>query len=899
MNFGINLDVCAASSPTRSAYNAGSFAALFPTVTGTITPDTDSVTGQAFERYTATSYRTALAGSLDFVSQGPFSLVFVWRQCQYSSNADRVIYDSTNGGTTIGVQVVARNNFPTTTAGRQLIVRVFDGSTWIVDYATHGPVGGYQALMWSVAVLTVTTTGFSIYVDGLNWITITFGSAIVFPPGTPSPAKIANADFFAFEAWKGALTIPGILAATARVQNRFSLPCRPYLLWTDTYWGESDPGGCTLSDNTYAAVATKYPSLGTNIGHIESRTSPDGIVWTPSPGSDGSGAGLTLPFTLLSGGGVFDACITQLSDGSVVAVTNQTAAGGVLANGHVKTLKAASAAAVRSNTWGNETSITPGIASTLELCTSDLTEDPSNPGTVYACTYRGPLAGPWDCYVYKSADYCTTWGAPVKFFDSVALSMSGAEPGLKFVTTAAAAKYSDLTAGGFLFLVRNETTLSMDEITSPTGLAGSFTRRTTNLVAHSAARFRFLQDGTMVALLRDNSTQYNTVYRRTGVTGGIAQYTATPVAPSIIPTFGDVIHGNNIGQYGNICAEVTPGVLQIITANRLGLYLCSTYARKWPEWQLFGQMPIIVSPSSVATRNPGDTVQFTARGAGGYVWSFTANAPGCSINASTGLVTVGTLGGNFTVRCTDQNGYFDPTQDVTVSCNAAPFLLPDIANLIYHFDYSISANVTAAAGKVSSVLNSNGSTSALTQTTAGLKPNYGTTTQNSLNTIDYSGGAVMHATMPGSGAVAFSNFTRMNVFKMGVTAGLQTLAGNSAAGYVLRVDNGVLRAVDYADGSTTVIFTDLTVLANTAHVAILRRTGTSIECWLDGVKSSVVGVCGTNAIAVTELTGNDVLGSLAEKFLGQECEDAMWSISESSGNITTASATMKSKWGTT
>lgn len=898
------LGIIPAAGPTLSAYaDVASFAALLPNLTGTIAADTDSVTGQAIERYTVGAYRTANAGVFDFASQGPTSFVLVWRQSLYASTADHILLDTTANGTHAGVQIIARDNYPSSTAGRQLIGRVFDGSTWIVDYTTHGPVGGYQALIWSVAVITITATSLSIYVDGLNWITITF-SAITFPPGAASAAKIGNGpfDLLAFEVWQGGLSVLAALAATARLQSRFSLTYKPVLLWTDPNWGESDPAGCTLSDNTYVALATKYPGPGSNIGHIESRTSADGITWSPAPGSDGSGAGNILPFTILTSGGVFDPTVVQLSNGSVIATANQTAAGGTLGNGFVKTLKAANAAAVRSNTWTNETSLTPGTATVLELLTSELTEDPANPGTVYALTYRqtGSETFP-SVMLYKSTDYAATWAAPVKVLDGVADSTYWAEAGLKFVTTAAAAKYSDLTAGTFFIFARDDNHNTMAEVTSATGLVGSFTKRATNLLAHSAARFRFLQDGTMVPLIRDNSTQYNTIYRRTGVSGGIAQYTANPVAPSIIPTFGNVVSGNNIGQYGNICAEVTPGILQIVTANRLGLALCSTYARQWPEWQLYGQMPIVVSPSSVPTKNAGDTVQFTARGAGGYVWSLATNAASSTINSSTGLYTAGNSGpGTDVIRCTDQNGYFDTSKDVSVGVNAGAGALPDLSNLVYHFDAGVGANVTASGGLASSVANSNGTSSALTEATGGLQPGYGTTTLNSLHTLDYAGGKVMNTILPpGSGAVAFSDFTRIVVFKMAALTGLQTLAGNSSAGYVLRIDSGVLRAIDYADASTTVIFTDLTVLANTAHVAVLRRTGTSIECWLDGVKSTVTGTCGTNAIAVTESVGSDLSGSASEAFLGQIGEIAMWKVSESSGNITTASATLKTKWGTT
>jgi hypothetical protein len=315
----------------------------------------------------------------------------------------------------------------------------------------------------------------------------------------------------------------------------------------------------------------------------------------------------------------------QLSNGVILATCSEGTAA------KVRLLRAASPAAARANTWTNEIVITQGTP-ILDDCASNPTEDPANPGHVYCCVYR-QLTGEAKssaCF-YKSTNYGLD-GFPtlVKFADGVADGINYEEPGLAFVPAAGAAKYSDLSTGEFLFLVRDSGHQTMVEFTA-TSSTGPWTKRATNLNAFQCARFQFLQDGTYLVLCRDATVGFGIVYRRKGVVGGIAQYTANPEAIAPFPAWQTVSGSGNLGQGGNICKELTAGTTLVVGATRLDLFRCDTYARFWPEDQLYGRMPIVVSPSSVPGKNAGDTVQFSALGAGDFVWSLQTNASGGTI----------------------------------------------------------------------------------------------------------------------------------------------------------------------------------------------------------------------------------------------------------------------------
>jgi hypothetical protein len=635
----------------------------------------DSVSSHTIVRTKSGTKVTFPAGACDFASQGPVTFVLGWRQRNYTGSGSYILFDTTNGGTTAGVQIVAIE--PISSLGRQLLARVYNGSTWIIDRDLQLPNQAYQALIWTVSVIVITSTSLTIYADGYAWLELTF-AAITFPAGAASPGVLGCSpdDWFAFEIWNSAFSEDAAYAATTRIRSRFSLPYSIVRIFSDDKSGETQPSACLLSDDTYIAMATQNPGPGDEFtnGVIQMRTSPDGYTWTPDPGlTIPTANGLQLPFTPGAGVGLIEPCVTQLSNGVILATCSEGTAS------RVRCLRAASPAAARANTWTNEIVITQGTP-ILDDCASNVTEDPANPGHVYCCVYRQLTGEAFSsaCF-YKSTNYGLD-GFPtlVKFANGVTDSIDYQEPGLAFVPAAGAAKYSDLTTGQFLFLVRDSGSHTMWEFTA-TSAAGPWTRRATNIAAYQCARFQFLQDGTYLVLCRDATNGFGMIYRRKGVVTGTAIYTANPEAIAPFPTWQTVSGSGNLGQGGNICEEVDAGVMLVVGATRLDLYRCDTYARFWPEKQLYGQMLIVVSPSTVAGKNAGDTVQFSALGAGDFVWSLQTNASGGTIGSSTGLYTAGSTTGTDVVRCTDLNGYFDTSEDVSISVTGSaptsPWLL--------------------------------------------------------------------------------------------------------------------------------------------------------------------------------------------------------------------------------
>jgi hypothetical protein len=407
--------------------------------------------------------------------------------------------------------------------------------------------------------------------------------------------------------------------------------------------------------------------------------------------------------------------------------------------------------------------------------------------------------------------------------------------------------------------------------------------------AHSAARILFdPTTGDIYWLGRPNAALRSTLYRRDAVTG---TWDTIPTAPGINASEGTCIYGALLFD--------SPGKIAMISGSQIGATVGDTnaaiYSQKWDTFQLRGQLPLIPSPASPAAQAPGGTIQFTARGAGNYTYAVHTNLSGGSING-TGLYTRGASAGVDVVRITDLNGYYI---DVNVDGTVASF--PDSANLTFHFDASVVGEVFAPGGLATSVTNEAGASSALTQASGGLKPAYGTSTQNSLKTLDFSAGKIMNVTLPGSGVASFTDFAFGVAFKTGATvAGLQALGGSATGGVVCRIDAGVLRVVDYTAGPVALVFTDLTVTANTAHVAVFRRTGSTWEAWLDGVKSAVTGTLTANDIPVVFPIGNDDATTLfGEQWLGYIFEPFMWNHAPTSGNIVSACAGLKTKWATT
>lgn len=609
----------------------------------------DSVTGRNCVRLDSATSIVVPAGTLDFAHKAAATVAILWRQRTYATHVPNyVVYDDTNGGTTPGIQIKVRDA-AIDTAGRQIVARVFDGSTWIVDFTASGPAGFYNSLLWSVIVATWTTTSLTIYADGIQALALTFG-AVAFSQSAASSGVIGNGqvDIGAFLAYNRAFSAADAGVVTSTLVSLFGL-YPTVKLWGDGAHYYADVAGCALDDNTYIALCYHSTGGGSN-GVVEARYAPDGLNWTPAPG-DGSNAGQVLPFTGL----MFDPVVAQLSNGSVMVIAN----GASLTS--IRSLVAASPAAARAGTWTGEATITHGHAS-FEICGSEPFEDPSNPGTLYLPLYTQNTTEKWDGRLWKTTNYgADGWPTEILVADGVADNINYAELGGQFLNTTTIAKYVDFASGTIFILARDDAHFTMWEFTA-TSAAGPWMRRATNLVAFSAARFQQSPDGTILAILRDALAQYNCLYERTGVSGGVAQYSPSfpgAATPTCTPGLS--------GQYGNVCKEVTNGVPLIITAMRYNTNQCDTFAQFFPRWQMRGQMPLIITgASSVAA---GASTQLTIAGAGNYTCTVITNNSNSTID-NTGFYIAGVFGSvTDVIQVTDLNGY-SKTFSISVGASA-------------------------------------------------------------------------------------------------------------------------------------------------------------------------------------------------------------------------------------
>jgi len=217
-------------------------------------------------------------------------------------------------------------------------------------------------------------------------------------------------------------------------------------------------------------------------------------------------------------------------------------------------------------------------------------------------------------------------------------------------------------------------------------------------------------------------------------------------------------------------------------------------------------------------------------------------------------------------------------------------------SLVARFDASQAGTVTAVANRVSSVTNLTGPTSSAVQATGANQPAYGLTTQNGLNTLDFSGARWLVATLP----AGITDLTFQVVVKIGATTvGDHVIAGNASGSVIYDVNGGVIRMVDFTGGGGLPIsFADLTVTATSAHVISYRRSGAAWDAWLNSTKSVNGASTTTNAVLASFPIGNDDAASAFETFEGEICELMLYNAALSDSDVLVNQAALKAKWGT-
>jgi hypothetical protein len=820
----------------------------------------DSDTGQTAVR---TDFGLTLACSgLNFLSQTGGTIYIVARQRAIVAGRDYAIFDTSANGTLPGVQVQILD----AAGSRRLRVRVSDGDTWIITHTDFfGPA--FAGIKWFVAALTISATGVTVSIDNaLPYYVDTFD--VTLPAGASGPTEIGDGqlDYLAIEIFDTVHERATAVSNTVRLGARFLAD----IVWTVAYDGVrnySFPSLCKLANGTYLGIYRDGLGHATSDGICIAANSSNLQSWTNYR--------TIVDLAATDGKGLHDPNISAApnTDSSIwVTYFEDAPTGNLNVIKYTKSLDA-------GVTWSTPARITNGMAYNLEVASAPMVEAY---GKYYMPVYNGTDesgATPWNAEVYISTNNFSTM-TTVRIGTGTQVGSPGfSETGL-----------AKMAGNNMLALLRTETDM-YESFSADQGATWS-TPVAMNVGAHSAARILYdPTTGDVYWLGRPNSNLRTTLFRRDAATG---TWSTPPLAPGANASEGTCI-------YGAMLFDTAPRI-GMISGSQIGAVVDDTnaaiYSQKWDTYQLRGALPLLPSPAAPPTQTPGATIQFTAQGAGNYTYTIQTNVSGGTINSGTGLYTRGSSAGIDVIRVTDLNGYF---VDVNVNGTAAPSDLPDAAHLAYHFDPSNEASVTSGAGVATLIANLDGASSDETPP-SGKEPGYGSTTQNSLKTLDFSGGgSILRVTMPGSGVVATADFAVIFVVKMGALTGLQALGGNGTGGIVCRIDSGAIKAVDYTAGSPTVtIFTDLTVTANTPHVLAFRRSGTAIEAWLDGVKSSVTGTVSILEEPVGYPVGNDDMATLfGEQFLGFMCEHARWDHATLESDILIAMTSLKAKWATT
>jgi hypothetical protein len=627
----------------------------------------DSVTGINCVRFD-TGQSLSIAGALAFLSQGQATVLVVWRQRQFSTiGAELMLLDSSSngGGATPGYQLRAGDK-PVSSENRTVNARVWNGSTWVIDHNTAaGPQYSYAALKTNITTAQTSSARARMQVD--TAIAYDDAFSVTLPAGAPGAAVLGNGaqvDIFAVLAWQGGITDTQLDAWNAYIANRFGVDVCQTLAGDSTinpdtrppatnYWGF--PSIAVMANGSYLYTLNGGQSEGGQSG-LQIRTSASGAPGSWSPIR-----------TLIAYDGInaiHDVVPTTLSNGDVLI----TYAIGVINCFFIRSTD-------NGATWSAPTRVDRGY-DLLQFNSSKIIEE-GGPLELRSHMYTQSTGDPhWDARVFVSHDGGATWPSDV-------LMANGNTDGLDYAENGAV----KTTGNNRVALVRETTTgAAMYEYTSSDAEA-TWGGRANVIAANSAARMITTSTGDVLTILRPNAFLAATIFRRLGAGSWTDLGTNTAIPVSAWPV--DMLYGD--------FAEKVPGTLDIAFGGLFGTYAANSFFRRWPIWQLKGQMPLLISgASSVAA---GGTIQFSARGAGNFTWSVSTNNSGGNIDAN-GLYTAGLVFSNVTdvVQCTDLNGY---AQTFSVAVSASTFRPWTLSSALRWWDTVNSAPGTSGGNLTS------------------------------------------------------------------------------------------------------------------------------------------------------------------------------------------------------
>lgn len=158
------------------------------------------------------------------------------------------------------------------------------------------------------------------------------------------------------------------------------------------------------------------------------------------------------------------------------------------------------------------------------------------------------------------------------------------------------------------------------------------------------------------------------------------------------------------------------------------------------------------------------------------------------------------------------------------------FLPSDVADLVGWWDFGDSNEVTESGGSISAIGDKSTANNDLSQGTGSLQPRLITNGQNGLDTADFTGDRLSR-TASTSYSIGAGDFLIALAFEsdgVGGKPAIFTLGGSGNRSIY------ITDPPDVWDGTSEIEFPSLDFVANTAHVCMLWRSGTSLRLELDG-----------------------------------------------------------------
>jgi hypothetical protein len=593
---------------------------------------TDSVSGgKAVRTRTGDRLRTA-AGAAAFTASGEYTIQFAWRHRANGTNTRPVLFDGTQDGTKLGMQVLAGDFVDSIFYGRSMAVRQWDGAAWYDSDSLNTSIGAFFPQRWNIVTIAVTSTHIDIRVNGSRiWAG---GKVITKPYVTDLTAAFdiggAASDYKAVRIFSRALTedekdtTEQIMSARCGIPLTITFAGDPTLL-LGASGSATFPYISKLPNGKLYATAYMGVDGPTATDTNISRTSTDGYTWSAPVVETQNTNNLRYSDLKTS---------EPYTDGSIIQTTFTYDASNKTQ--HHPIWRRSTDSGVTWSAWADAN---PGVTPDEAFVSQAPIEDPTQPGHLHMAVQTVETAG--DTY-YKLWDYQTnnagaTW-TRVAAPDGIADSKKYAEPAM--YTTA---------AGEFRMLIRdatvNGTSPMLQTRLTDHGVTWA-APAATNLPAWSSGQqARILASGREVWIARQlGSSNKAAIFWRAAGSAWNDPWNSSRI--EIDPLWG--------GMYYAGIYEITPGKLVLIHSrsaagdghsNNIAVLVID-------EWMLDFAMPGSATPAT-ATGTAASTQQISVTGAGDFTFAITDNQTGGSVHATTGVYTYGATPGTDTVEIRD------------------------------------------------------------------------------------------------------------------------------------------------------------------------------------------------------------------------------------------------------